>query len=101
MPPLPDRLTDRVDADAFQRGKIKPVLSQVLGRFEIDMGEYDLLAIEGHDLESGARTTVADFLGVKTTSVSRQIIYNTLDQCCLAAPGTAREQNFFAHNARF
>ena len=64
------------------------------------MGEYDLLAVERHDLESGACATVADFLGVKTTSASRQIIYNTLDQCRLAAAGTAGEQNLFGHNAR-
>ena len=64
------------------------------------MGEYDLLAVERHDLESDARATVVDFLGVKSASASRQSIYNTLDQGRLAAAGTAGEQNFLGHNAR-
>jgi len=64
------------------------------------MGEYDLIAIERHDLESGAGATVADLLSIKTTGGLRQIIYDTLDQCRLTATGTAGEQNFFGHNAR-
>ncbi len=78
-PPRLDGLADRADTDSFQRGKIKPVFPQVLGRFEIDVSEYDFLAIERHDLKSGAHATVANFLGVKTASASRQIIYNPLD----------------------
>jgi hypothetical protein len=58
------------------------------------MSKYDLLALERHDLESGARATVADFLGVKATGALRQILYNPLDQCRLAAAGTTGEQNF-------
>src|SRR5438132_9698857 len=94
------RFTDGFDADRFERGKIKPVFSKALGRFEIDVSEYDLIAVERHDLEAGARATLADFLGIKTTSALRQIIYNTLDQRRLAATGTTCKQNFFGHNAR-
>jgi len=54
------------------------------------MREHDFLAIERHDLESGAGAPVADFLSVKTTNASRQIIYDTLDQRRLAAAGTGR-----------
>ena len=89
-----DRLTNSADTDSFQRRKIESVFSYVMGRFEIDMGEYGFLAIEHHDLESGARATVADFLSVKTASASREIIHNPLDQCRLSAGGTTREQNF-------
>ena len=89
---------DRPDADSFQCGKVKPVFSYVLGCFEIDMGEYNLLAIERHDLESGAHATVADFLGVKTTSTLRQAAYDTFNQRCFPAAGATGEQNFFGHN---
>ena len=70
---------NRAHANSFQRRKIEPVFSYVLGRFEIDMREYSFLAVERHNLESGARATLADFLSVKTTSASRQIVYNPLD----------------------
>ena len=64
------------------------------------MGEYDLIAIERHDLESDACATVADLLSVKTTGALRQIIYDTLDQRRLAATGTAGEHNLLGHNVR-
>ena len=95
---LSDRLTNSGDADSFQRRKIESVFSQAIGCFEIDMGEYSLLAINRYDLESGARATVANFLGVKTTSGSRQIICNPPDQCRLATAGATGEQNFFSHS---
>ena len=64
------------------------------------MGEYDLIVIERHDLESDACAMIADFLGIKTTGALRQIIYDTLDQRRLAATGMAGEHNFLGHNVR-
>jgi len=64
------------------------------------MSKYRLLAIKRHDLESGGRATGAELLSKKSAGTSRQIIYNSLDQCRLAAAGTTGEQNFFGDNAR-
>ena len=72
----------------------------MLRRFETNVGEYDLISIERHDLESDACATVADLFSIKTAGALRQVFYDTLDQRRLAATGTAGEKNFFGHNVR-
>src|SRR5206468_10310927 len=86
--------TNRFDADGFQGGEIKPVFSNALRRFEIDVSKYSLVTIERHDLESNARAVLTHLFSVKTTSASREIIYNTLDQCRLAAAGRPVSRTF-------
>src|SRR5436190_17133711 len=61
------------------------------------MGEHSLFTSERDDFESDARTTLADFLGIKTAGRSRQLIHDPLDQRRLSTPWTTREQNFPRH----
>src|SRR5581483_3849059 len=72
------RLVNCRNADPLNRRKIKPVFSHSLGGFEIHMGKHSLPAVECDNFESGALTTLADFLSVKTASRHRQILHNTL-----------------------
>lgn len=89
------------DTNGFQFGKIKPVLSDALRCFEINMGKDTLFAVERDNFKTNAHAALADFLGIKTAGWEHEIVNNMLDQCGLPTSGTPRKQNSFSHITEF
>ena len=96
-PPRLDRLTNRLNANGFERRKIETIFPNALRRCEIDMGQYHIVAVERHDLKPDSRTVFSDLLGIKATGALRQLVQNALDQRCFAGAGPTREENFLGH----
>src|SRR6266566_719093 len=92
-----DGSAQRGDTNGLESGQVESVFSYAVRCLEINMGEHSLFTSERDDFESDARTTLADFLGIKTAGRSRQLIHDALDQRCLSTPWTTCEQNFVVH----
>src|SRR6266566_5146163 len=92
-----DGSAQRGDTNGLESGQVESVFSYAVRCLEINMGEHSLFTSERDDFESDARTTLADFLGIKTAGRSRQLIHDALDQRCLSTPWTTCEQNFPRH----
>jgi hypothetical protein len=92
-----DGSAERGDTHGLESGQVESVFSYAVRCLEINMGEHSLFTSKRDDFESDARTTLADFIGIKTAGWSRQLIHDALDQRCLSTPWTTCEQNFPRH----
>ena len=66
--PCVDGVTNRLDADFFERGQVETVFPEPLRCCEIDMGEYRLITIERRDLESDPYAVLSNLLCIKATA---------------------------------
>ncbi len=89
------------NAHSFQLGKIKPVLSNALTRFEINIGKDSFFTAERDEFEPDAHTALADFLSVKTAGWQCQILHNPFDERSLSTSRTSGKQNSFSHTIKF
>jgi hypothetical protein len=87
----------RGDTDGLESGQVDSIFSYAVRCLEINMEEHSLFTSERDDFESDARTTLVDFLGIKPTGRSRQLIQDALDQRCLSTTWATCEQNFPRH----
>ncbi len=71
---------------SLKRREIESIFSHALCCFEIHMRKHSLFTCERNDFEPDPLAALADFLGVKTASRSRELVHHALNQSRFPAP---------------